>query len=143
VPESLKRWFLVSASEYMTASFDDVCEVFSEVSERAMAEAVSHPGAGAQSVDGCFPLLRVMGRLRQTTSNVACVDLQWADPSSPSQWEPAELRIILVESGAPPLTELLLVPRSTAPPADGRRLLEGLVAWLEASTSRSSDRPRC
>jgi len=127
----------VSASEYLTASFDDVCDVFDDVSQQAMADPTAPRPAGAKgpSTDGPFPLLRITSRLRPTTSTVACVDLLWADPSSPAKWEPAELRIILVESGAPPLTELLLVPLSPTPAADGRRLLQGLVTRLEAGVS--------
>lgn len=122
------------ASEYLTASFDDVCDVFDDVAKRAMADISAPRPAGAKgpSVDRRFPLLRITGRLRPTTSTVACVDLQWADPSSPAKWEPAELRIILVESGAPPLTELLLVALSPTPAADARCFLQGLVRRLEA-----------
>jgi hypothetical protein len=122
------------ASEYLTASFDDVCDVFDDVAQRATADATAPRPAGAKgpSADSRFPLLRITGRLRPTTRMVACVDLQWADPSSPAKWEPAELRIILVESGAPPLTELLLITLSPTPGADARRFLQGLVRRLEA-----------
>ena len=122
----------MSVTEYLTVSFDAVCDVFDDVARRAMVDTMAPRPAKGPATDGCLPLLRITGRLRPATSTVACVDLHWADPSSPAKWEPAELRIILVESGAPPLTELLLVPRSLTAAGDARRLLQGLAARLEA-----------
>src|SRR5579859_931070 len=125
------------ASEYLMASFDDVCHVIEGFAQRAMADGTAPGPSGAKesAASKGFPLVWITGRLSPASSILASVTVQWGDPSSPAKWEPAELRIIRVESGTPPLTELLLVPLSPTPAADGRRLLQGLVTRLEAGVS--------
>ena len=117
------------ASEYWTATFEDVCHVLEGFAERGMADSgASRPaGASEPTPHKGFPLVSITGRLHPVSNTVASVAVQWANPSSPTEWEQAELRIIRVESGTPPLTELLLSVRSSSPAADARNVLEALV----------------
>ena len=126
------------ASEYLMATFDDVCHVLEGLAQRGMADGAAPRPSGAKepAAHKGFPLVRITGRLSPASSTVASVAVQWANPSSPAEWEPAELRIIRVESGSPPLTELLLIVPSPSPAADARHVLEELVRRVEVGVSR-------
>jgi len=125
------------ASEYLTATFDDVCHVLEGFAERGMGDsgAPRLSGANELAAHKGVPLVSITGRLNPISSTVASVAVQWANPSSPAKWEPAELRIIRVESGTPPLTELLLIVLSPSPVADARHVLEELVRRVGAGVS--------
>lgn len=102
------------ASEYVVASFEDVCRAI---------EGTARP----------FPLLRVTGALKQRSGTVASMEIEWADASTPNEWHAAEVRIIRVQSGAAPLTEMLLVQRSQDAVTGSRPFLEALVRRVEAA----------
>lgn len=104
------------ASEYVVASFEDVRRVF---------EKVSSPS----------PFLRITGGMRPRSSTVASVPIEWSDPASPAEWQAAELRIIRVQSGNAPLTELLLVMPTQESTADARLFLAWLGQRVEESVA--------
>ena len=106
-------------SAYVVLPFNDVCRVLDR----------SRPAA---------PHLRVTGGLRWSSETVAAVGIEWADPSSPGEWRPGEIRVIRVQSGVAPLTEMLLVARSPAAADQARLVLDGLVQEVEASVSGAS-----
>lgn len=89
------------------------------------------------------PHLRATGSLRWSSETVAALAIEWADPSSPAEWRPGEVRVIRVESGVPPLTEMLLVAGSPAAAHQARLVLDGLIRAVEATVSgaASSARP--
>ncbi len=104
------------ASEYVVASFEDVRRVF---------EHLSPPS----------PSLRITGAMRQRSSTVASLPIEWSDPSSPETWHAAELRLIRVQSGNAPLTEILLVMPQGSTTADARVFLAGLGRRVEESVA--------
>lgn len=104
----------VFASEYVVASFEDVQRVLE-----------SFPAASTS--------LRITGGLRRRSGTVASVPIEWCDTSSPPRWHVAELRVIRVQSGNAPLTEILLVMPSQANGADARAFLAGLGRQVEES----------
>lgn len=110
------------ASEYVVASFEDVRRVF---------EKVSPPAS-----------VRITGAMRQRSSTVASLPIEWCDPSSPATWQAAELRIIRVQSGNAPLTEILLVMPSQETTADPRLFLARLGQRVEESVAAISGEAR-
>jgi hypothetical protein len=129
------------ASEYLMATIDDVCHVLEGLAQRGMADGAAFPSSGAKNpaAHNGVPLVWVKGRLSPVSSAVVSVAVQWASPSSPAEWEPAELRIIRVESGTPPLTELLLIVPPHSPVVDVRQVLEELIRLVEVGVSGIAD----
>ncbi len=107
------------ASEYVVASFDDVCRVLDQTTAPV-------------------PHVRVTGALRRKSGTVAAMEIEWPDPSTPAGRRTGEIRIIRVQSGTAPLTEMLLVARAPGGTADARPLLENLVKRVEAEVSAMS-----
>ncbi len=107
------------ASEYVVASFDDVRRVL-------------------EGPAGSFPGLRISGVVRQRSRTLASMQIEWCDGSSPASWQTGELRILRVQSGKAPLTEILLVAPSPKGAADARVFLRNLGKQVEESASATS-----
>lgn len=108
----------VFASEYVVASFDDV---------RRVLEGPAFPG------------MRITGAMTQRSRTLASMQIEWCDASSPASWQAGELRILRVQSGKAPLTEMLLVAPSPSPTpeggADARGFLRELGKRVEESVA--------
>jgi hypothetical protein len=97
----------VIINEYVYASFNEACGL--------VKHALSNSAAGP---------------VRQICKNVASVALPWTEEGRPSG--KAELRIVAVESGVPPLTELILLPPPDAAVDSATTFLDDLVVGLTA-----------
>lgn len=106
----------VFASEYLSVLFDDVCDAIEGLSSEAV---VSDP-AGIVISD---PLLR-------TSNGVARVAVKYCDGLDAS-WKPAEIRVLEVESGELPLTELLMIVLECPSAGTARSILQRFAGQLE------------
>ena len=129
------------ASEYLMATFDDVCHVLEGLAHRGTADSAASPSSDAKdpAAYSGVPLILVKGRLSPVSRAVVSVAVQWASPFSPTEWEPAELRIICVESGTPPLTELLLIVPQHSRVEEVRHVLEDFTRVVEVGVSGIAD----
>lgn len=109
---------MVFAGEYLTASFPEVCSVFDDAVQLATASA-----------DGATP--RVPDRIRHVSAGVASLHVDWPDPLAPGGWSPGEVRVLQVQSGLAPRTELMVAAPVTVPATGARRFLESLAAAVQ------------
>lgn len=87
----------------------------------------------AASPDGSTP--RVPDRIRHVSAGVASLHVDWPDPLSPSGWSPGEIRVLQVQSGMAPRTELMVAAPVSVPAVGARRFLESLAAAVQKSLS--------
>lgn len=131
------------ASEYLMASFDDVCQLLGSVAsgaggEGSEGEGAHGEGSGREGSGSRQPAVRITGPLRLTSGTTASVAAQCAGSSSPPRWDPAEIRIISVQSGTAPLTELLLIAPPEVRAGDARSFVQALVDRLQSGVSRTA-----
>jgi hypothetical protein len=125
---------VVFVTEYLNVPFDEVCRILEDDGERILLD-VNRP-LPRTTTEGLTPgrqsaMVRETGHLTQRSRDVASMPIQW--PGSPRYVasEPAELRIIRVESGTAPLTELLGVVPPGVTISDARSFIERLAARFE------------
>jgi hypothetical protein len=104
----------VYVNEYLMASFDEVCDAIKS----------SHTEVVVPVSNG----IRISDQLRRVSKGVACMAFKYSDGPD-AEWETAEVRVLEVESGGVPLTELLLIVLASARTA--RSILQLLVRQLE------------
>lgn len=108
------------ADEYVTASFAEVCSVFN----RALGQVLARPGVA---------IVRPRDRVRRVSAGVASAPVEWRDLASPSGWSAGEVRVLQVQSGDSPETELMIAAPATVPAAEAREFLEALAASVQAA----------
>ncbi|HET9078363.1 MAG TPA: hypothetical protein VFN68_15615 [Acidimicrobiales bacterium] len=101
------------AGEYLTASFAEVYSVFDD--------AVRQVAARSEQV-----AVRARDKVRHVSAGVASLPIEWRDPTAPSGWSPGEIRVLQVQSGGSPRTELMVAAPATVPGAAARQFLEVL-----------------
>ena len=107
---------VVFVNEYLSVGFDEVCRIFDGFTAESASLALEGP-------------LRVLSR------RLAVIAVRLPDPSRSGPGRAAEIRIINVESGTPPMTELLLVVPSPVSTGNARFHLQELAKRVEASLS--------
>jgi hypothetical protein len=125
---------VVFVTEYLNVPFDEVCRIVEDAGERILLE-VNRPlprsTTERQTPGRRSAAVGETGHLTQSSRDVASLPIQW--PGSPRYVasEPAELRIIRVDSGTAPLTELLGVVPLGVTISDARSFIERLATRFE------------
>ncbi len=91
--------------------------------------AASHPS----SEEWLRP--RAPDRIRHVSAGVASLHLEWPDPDAPGGWSTGEVRVLQVQSGPAPRTELMIAAPVTVPADAAHRFLESLAASVQRALS--------
>lgn len=114
-------------AECTSVPFDEACRVLEQGAGRIV-------GAASRSLLAkSTAQLRQMeaGPLVRISADVACLALRWCGSATGAPLEKAELRIVRVESGRDPVTEILGIVSSGRSGTTLRGFLEEIVAQLE------------
>jgi hypothetical protein len=123
----------VFVTEYLNLPFDEVCRVLEDAGERIVGEVnrpLPRPTTEKLSPGRRSAVALETGHLTQSSRDVASLPIRWPGPRH-VVLEPAELRVIRVESGTAPLTELLGVVPPGVTISDARSFIEHLATRFE------------
>ncbi len=98
-------------------------------------QRVAAPAAASSSYPEGWAAPRAPYRIRHVSAGAASLHLEWPDPGAPGGWSTGEVRVLQVQSGLTPRTELMIAAPVTVPAEGARRFLESLAASVQRALS--------